>query len=1284
MKVQIIEKQFISVVLGIFFFSLMLPTQPSASSVDSALAQTTVSATSITSSSINLTWPTITGASGYKIYLAPEPASLGNSAERKLIATLDSGVLSYQITHLAANVNVFLRIEAIGATQYYDFYAKTKGGQGVALDNFITSGAASTSIESVSLVAPNVLLLVIKDKRAQSYSLNSDTLDKGVDQLVNDTGASWQSGSWTITRNNGSSLSVSNVYRDSIPAGNMYDVILNNGNTWGGDQLSQLMDLEHFVYLKLNGTVGQQDILSVTGPNNLSLTIPYSDQYLETPVIQVNQVGYNPRATKRYAYVGAWMGDGGSLSLSNFPNQAKVLVESSSALMAPTAVVSGIAIATRSASDTIAGTEVKEISLASVPSNDSAFYHVYIPGVGVSYRTMVSELATLKAYYVTTRGLFLNRWGRDLNCAYTDWCSRPPDHQTVYTGEGENQVFFAQDTPLTGARTLAGGHHDAGDFDIKQQHYIVARQLMRAYELNTSAFTDSQLNIPESGNGIPDFLDEVLWSIGAWEQLQESDGGVRMGVESWRHPWGSYFADADPLTFWTYRRDPLHSIRVAGLFAQASRLVAPFNSTKAATLQAEAIAAYNYATSNGVTESIDGPILYATSELYRLTGEQQYKDKFESTWSSNLFYNTGMPSIRELEYWASAFGLTVNQPVLGDFILGYLGATGDATTTAYLNLADARFTADANAEVTAINNNYAYRSGLPTNFSTAWGKSVAQGEYLMAIYSKMQLGTATGQEEQNYIDALSLATDYILGANPMGMSWVTGLGTRSPQNPLHTDSIAFQMLYGMPPIPGIPVYGPATLTAAASYYDYGRNAMYPSVSSRPTLRKYGDLRSFVDVNEFTIWETQSNVSSLFATLVGSGLSVPTAWQPGHIDHQQRLPLEENVQTASVTGVYTPICGDGLVEGTEQCDDGNVINGDGCSSVCAVTYQCNDGVDNDSDGKIDYPVDTGCASDSDNNETNSTQACVESWTCTTWSSCTGGAQTRTCTDAHACGTIDDRPSISQSCSGSTAPNAGGNNSLTPVPTTSSTPDINLPAVPVEPSGSLVKLVNSPKIYFIGTDGKRSYIPTYGVFLAHHFSSKDVKVVSDAELNSHATSTDLTYPAKTLFKGANSSAVFVFDNGKRQVFFNAKYFLSNNYAWSNIVTIPQDDIDAITLAGDVKYPEGTLIKGEGINVYLIENGLARRIASEQAFNDLGLDWLNLIVVSPLELSFYTQGADIKAAVDVTATLIASLDPDGDHVYSYLEKIYGTNPSLTDTDGDGYSDYAEIKTGHNPLKK
>jgi len=60
-----------------------------------------------------------------------------------------------------------------------------------------------------------------------------------------------------------------------------------------------------------------------------------------------------------------------------------------------------------------------------------------------------------------------------------------------------------------------------------------------------------------------------------------------------------------------------------------------------------------------------------------------------------------------------------------------------------------------------------------------------------------------------------------------------------------------------------------------------------------------------------------------------------------------------------------LCGDGLVEGDEECDDGNTIDGDGCSAACETEggpeTDCGDGVDNDADGLVDC-ADSDCASD----------------------------------------------------------------------------------------------------------------------------------------------------------------------------------------------------------------------------------------------------------------------------------------------------------------------------------
>src|SRR6185436_17242676 len=58
---------------------------------------------------------------------------------------------------------------------------------------------------------------------------------------------------------------------------------------------------------------------------------------------------------------------------------------------------------------------------------------------------------------------------------------------------------------------------------------------------------------------------------------------------------------------------------------------------------------------------------------------------------------------------------------------------------------------------------------------------------------------------------------------------------------------------------------------------------------------------------------------------------------------------ESGDNAAIAGyvirvVYTPVvCGNGLVEFGEQCDDGNTATGDGCGATCQIEVVCGDGV-----------------------------------------------------------------------------------------------------------------------------------------------------------------------------------------------------------------------------------------------------------------------------------------------------------------------------------------------------
>jgi hypothetical protein len=74
-----------------------------------------------------------------------------------------------------------------------------------------------------------------------------------------------------------------------------------------------------------------------------------------------------------------------------------------------------------------------------------------------------------------------------------------------------------------GTLDLHGGWHDAGDY----QKTLWGRgvpELLFAYELHPAAWLDTQLNLPESGNGVPDLLDEVKWELDFYVRMQRPDG----------------------------------------------------------------------------------------------------------------------------------------------------------------------------------------------------------------------------------------------------------------------------------------------------------------------------------------------------------------------------------------------------------------------------------------------------------------------------------------------------------------------------------------------------------------------------------------------------------------------------------------------------------------------------------------------------------------------------------------------------------------------------------------
>jgi endoglucanase len=75
-------------------------------------------------------------------------------------------------------------------------------------------------------------------------------------------------------------------------------------------------------------------------------------------------------------------------------------------------------------------------------------------------------------------------------------------------------------------RDLSGGWYDAGDYNkYTNWHAGYVVSLLRAYEQRRGPWTDT-LEIPESGNGTPDVIDEARWGMDWLARMQNVDGSV--------------------------------------------------------------------------------------------------------------------------------------------------------------------------------------------------------------------------------------------------------------------------------------------------------------------------------------------------------------------------------------------------------------------------------------------------------------------------------------------------------------------------------------------------------------------------------------------------------------------------------------------------------------------------------------------------------------------------------------------------------------------------------------
>jgi len=171
-----------------------------------------------------------------------------------------------------------------------------------------------------------------------------------------------------------------------------------------------------------------------------------------------------------------------------------------------------------------------------------------------------------------------------------------------------------------------------------------------------------------------------------------------------------------------------------------------------------------------------------------------------------------------------------------------------------------------------------------------WGSATAQGRYA-DVYAFAYRITDDPQLKSTYFGILSQFGDYALGLNPLGVSYVTGLGAVQPNSPLHLDS--YFTKYGLADgdsddhegrpignVPGILIFGPTEGRSKQPYQLAVSDTVYPVWEELPPQRRWADGWSLINSNEFSTWETMIWNMCLYGVL--SGITM----DPQPLNHQQ--------------------------------------------------------------------------------------------------------------------------------------------------------------------------------------------------------------------------------------------------------------------------------------------------------------------------------------------------------------------------------------------------------------
>ena len=501
---------------------------------------------------------------------------------------------------------------------------------------------------------------------------------------------------------------------------------------------------------------------------------------LPSPGVAVNQVGYYPDAPKQAVIV-------------NMPavNHFSVVSQTGET------VFSGQLSSIRQSNNSSVQTRIADFSefrgtgRFRIIAGDLES-HIFTISQNVHYEP---ARALLKGYYFQRVSMpldkrFAGKWARQAG---------HPDNQVIV-----HPSAATEHRPAGTIISSPGGWYDAGDYN----KYIVnsgitMATLLSSYEDFPEYFEKLSVNIPESGNGAPDILNEILYNLRWMLTMQDPhDGGVYNKLTNANFD-GIVMPGVTKAPRYVVQKGTAAALNFVAVTAQAARIYKKYPNVFPGLSDSCLNAA-----KKAWTWALQHPDMpYNQNEMNQLFepqittggyGDRRFTDEW--FWAATEMYAT-TADIQYAEIITNNFPQQYSIPAWNNtYMLGIYTLLRSGADNLMSQDANNRLLVMADRFVESIDNN-AFAVVMGQNVRDfIWGSnSVAanQGILLIRAYKMTQ--------DKKYLNAAITNVNYLLGLNATGYCFVTGFGSVRVMHPHHRPSEADGIT---DPVPGLLAGGP--------------------------------------------------------------------------------------------------------------------------------------------------------------------------------------------------------------------------------------------------------------------------------------------------------------------------------------------------------------------------------------------------------------------------------------------------------------------------------------------